>query len=131
MTGRGGRCTCFHRSPCSTIQKLQATQDGKIILIAPWWPSQPRIPRLLCLCYVGTSLASSHTAETYCHNRGFSRTIFVPSARMEALRQQYQAAGFSEEVSRLAAAPKRPSTNRIYSDLARLLSLVRRTRKRN
>ena len=38
----------------------------------------------------------------------------VPSACMEALMQHYQAARFSEEVSRLAAAPRRPSTNRMY-----------------
>ena len=37
----------------------------------------------------------------------------VPSARMEALVQHYQAAGFSREVSRFAAAPRRLSTNRI------------------
>ena len=40
----------------------------------------------------------------------------IPSARMEALMQHYKAAGFSEEVSRLAAAPRRPSTNRMYDD---------------
>ena len=40
----------------------------------------------------------------------------VPSARMEALMRHYKAAGFSEEVSRLAAAPRRPSTNRMYDD---------------
>ena len=40
----------------------------------------------------------------------------VPSARMEALMQHYQAAGFSKEVSKLAAAPRRPSTNRMYDD---------------
>ena len=34
----------------------------------------------------------------------------IPSAGMEALMQHYQAAGFSKEVSRLAAAPRRPST---------------------
>ena len=39
----------------------------------------------------------------------------VPSARMEALMRHYKAAGFSDEVSRLAAAP-RPSTNRMYDD---------------
>ena len=39
----------------------------------------------------------------------------VPSARMEALMQHYQAAGFSREVSKFAAAPtcRRPSTNRM------------------
>ena len=40
----------------------------------------------------------------------------VPSAHMEALMRHYKAAGFSDEVSRLAAAPKRPSTNRMYDD---------------
>ena len=42
------------------------------------------------------------------------RQKVVPSARMEA--RHYKAAGFSEEVSRLAAAPRRPSTNRMYDD---------------
>ena len=37
----------------------------------------------------------------------------LPSASKEALMQHYQAAGFSKEVSRLAAAPRSPSTNRI------------------
>ena len=40
----------------------------------------------------------------------------VPSTRMEALLRHYKAAGFSDEVSRLAAAPRRPSTNRMYDD---------------
>ena len=42
----------------------------------------------------------------------------IPSARMEALMQHYQAAGFSREVSKFAAAPtcRRPSTNRMYDD---------------
>ena len=38
----------------------------------------------------------------------------VPSACMEALMQHYQVAGFSREVSKLVAAPRRPSTNRMY-----------------
>ena len=41
----------------------------------------------------------------------------IPSARMEALMRHYKAAGFSDEVSRLAAAPRWPSTNRIASFL--------------
>ena len=42
----------------------------------------------------------------------------IPSARMEALMQHFQAAGFSREVSKFAAAPtyRRPSTNRMYDD---------------
>ena len=44
------------------------------------------------------------------------RRKVVPSARMEALMRHYKAAGFSDEVSRLTAAPRRPSTNRMYYD---------------
>ena len=40
----------------------------------------------------------------------------VPSARSEALMRHYEATGFSDQVSRLAAAPRRPSTNRMYDD---------------
>ena len=36
------------------------------------------------------------------------RRKVVPSARMEAFMRHYKAAGFSDEVSRLAAAPRRP-----------------------
>ena len=35
---------------------------------------------------------------------------------MEALMLHYKAAGFSDKVSRLAAAPRRPSTNRMYDN---------------
>ena len=41
------------------------------------------------------------------------RRKVVPSARMEALMRHYKAAGFSDEVSRLAAAPRRPSTSKM------------------
>ena len=52
----------------------------------------------------------------YCHNRGSSCTASSTFARMETRMQHYQAAGFSEAVSRLAAAPRRPSTNRMYDN---------------
>jgi ribonuclease HI len=32
------------------MQKLLATQAAEVILIAPWWPSQPWFPHLLRLC---------------------------------------------------------------------------------
>ena len=35
---------------------------------------------------------------------------------MKALMQHYQAPGFSNDLSRLAAAPRRPSTNRMYEE---------------
>ena len=42
--------------------------------------------------------------------------MVIPSASMEALMRHYKAAGFSDEVSRLAAAPRRPSTKCMYDD---------------
>ena len=44
------------------------------------------------------------------------RRKVVRSARMETLMRHYKAAGFSDKISRLAAAPRRPSTNRTYND---------------
>ena len=45
-------------------------------------------------------------------SRTGSRTICTHGALM----QHFQTAGFSEEVSRLPAAPRRPSTNNMYDD---------------
>ena len=45
----------------------------------------------------------------------------VPSACMEALMHHYQAAGFLREVSKLTAAPRRPSTNRMMTTLVATL----------
>ena len=99
------------------IQKLCAIQEAEVILIAPWWPSQPWFPHLLRLCGSPTILSilprPAVTTGTEIH---FGLKV-VPSARMEALMQRYKAAGFWEEVSRLAAAaPRRPSTNRMYDN---------------
>ena len=32
------------------VQKLRSTQAAEVILVAPWWPSQPWFPHLLRLC---------------------------------------------------------------------------------
>ena len=32
------------------VQKLRSTQVAEVILVAPWWPSQPWFPHLLRLC---------------------------------------------------------------------------------
>ena len=85
------------------IPKLRTTEEGKVILIASWWSSQPWFPHVLPLC--------------------MDQPFIIPY-RQDLLSQQvyvsdgksYQAAGFSKEVSRLAAAPRRPSTNRMYND---------------
>ena len=91
------------------IQKLWVTQDGEIILIAPWWPSKPWFPQLL-------GLSVNHPCIIPYRRDLLSQLGLVSDGKSYHLHawrlvQQYQAAGFSEEVSRLVAAPRRPSTN--------------------
>ena len=107
------------------IQKLRSTQAEEVILIAPRWPKQLWFSKpTSSLC--GSPLCVFPTIQIFCPSRiksmswTESRTIcthggshVVPSARMEALMRHYKAAGFSDKVPRLTAAPKRPSTNRM------------------
>ena len=99
------------------IQKIRSTQVAEVILVAPL-VAVPVVVSTSATSLCGTPSGSplpsgsSVPAGPEVHLR---RKV-VPSARMEALMQHYKAAGFSDEVSRLAAAPKRPSTNRMYDD---------------
>ena len=99
------------------IQKLRSTQAAEVVLVAPWWPTRSWFPHLLRLCVEpppSSSLPSGSSVPAgseVCLGRKI-----IPSARMEALMRHYKAAGFSDEVSRLAAAPRRPSTNRMYDN---------------
>ena len=118
-TGRGGQCTCFLHSLCSFRSHSEA-------LVHPGNRGNSHSPLVaesvvvstlsssLCGTPPGLSLPSRSSVPAgseVCLGRKV-----VPSARMEALMQHYKAAGFSDEVSRLVAAPRRPSTNRMYDD---------------
>ena len=88
------------------VLKLWSTQVAEVILVAPWWPSQPWFPHLLRLCVehplflpYRQDLLSQPGPEVHLRRK------VIPSARMEALMRHYKAAGFSDEVSRLTAAP--------------------------
>ena len=99
------------------IQKLHTTWNSEIILIAPCGHHNRGSHAYSdCVC-VDHPRFFPYRRDPYCHNRDSSRRKVIPSARMEALMQHYQAAGFSEEVSRLALPPSRPSTNRMYYDM--------------
>ena len=89
------------------IQKLCAIQEANTAMVST--PTS-----ILCGSPSVLSIPQSPavTAGTEVHLR---RKV-IPYARKEALMQQYKATGFSDEVSRLAAAPRRPSTNRMYDD---------------
>ena len=64
----------------------------------------------ICVWTTHTSFRTAVTTGIY-----LKRQV-VLSARMEDLMLHYQAAGFSREVSKLAAAPRRPSSNKMYDD---------------
>ena len=68
------------------------------------------------LCGTPSSLSLPSRSSVPVGSEVCLRRKVVPSARMETLMRHYKAAGFSDEVSRLAAAPRRPSTNRMYDD---------------
>ena len=99
------------------IQELRSTQAAEVVLIAPWWPSQLLFPHLPRLCVEHPCVLSLPSRSSVpARSEACLGWKVVPSARMEVLMRHYKAAGFSDEVFRLAAAPKRPSTNRMYDD---------------
>ena len=67
---------------------------------------------------VAVSTVVSTPATIECGSPATVLSVVIPFARMEALIQHYQAAGFSREISKFAAAPtcRRPSANRMYDD---------------
>ena len=98
------------------VQRLRSTQVAEVILIAPWWPSQPWFPLLLRLCVENPltlpyrqDLLSQQDQKYISDGKSFHLHAWRLSCDIKAT-------GFSEEVSRLAAAPRRPSTNRMYDD---------------
>ena len=95
------------------IQKLRSTQEAEVILIAPWWPKQSWFPHLLRLC-VDRPLFLPYPGDLL--SQQDEKYVSDGNACMDALVRHYKEAGFSDEVSRLAAAPRRPSTNRMYED---------------
>ena len=103
------------------IQKLRATQAAEVILHGGCHSRGSHT----YFHIVWTTPCSFHTPEIYCLNRVREfhlRRKIVPSACMEALMRHFKTAGFSDEVSRLAAAPWRPSiTGPQGKDLIRLI----------
>ena len=117
-TGRGSQCTCFPHSPCSTklfrsFEPPRSRGDSHSPLVA-----KPAVVSTstssMCGTPVNSSILSRSSVST--EPEVHLRRNVVPSARMEALMRHYKAAGFSDEVSRLVAALRRPSTNRMYDD---------------
>ena len=114
--GKDDRSTCLHHFPGSTKSfKTTCYQYSEIILIplgghhnggSLTWSD--------CVCGPPSHhfIPPRSTATSGVH-LGWQ---VVPSACMESPMQHYQTAGFSQAVSRLAAAPRRPSNNRMYEN---------------
>ena len=104
--GRGDQCSCFRRS-LKVIQKVCAIQEAEVILIAPWWSTQLWFPHLLRLC-VDHPLFFLYRRDL----------LSQQGQRFTSDGKSYicKAAGLSDEVFSLAAAPRRLSTNRMYED---------------
>ena len=117
-TGRGGQCTCSPFSPAQQSHSETSIHSGgrgsshSPLVAESVMVSTPTMS--LCGTPLSSSLPSGSSVPA--GSEVCLRRKVVPSARMEALMRHYKAAGFSDEVSRLAAAPRRPSTNRIYDD---------------
>ena len=100
------------------MQKLRSTQAAEVILVAPWWPSQPWFPHLLHLCVehpltlpFRQDLLSQQDQKYLSDGKSFHLHAWRLSC--DTTKQQaFQTRLFS----RLAAAPRRPSTNRMYDD---------------
>ena len=75
------------------IQKLRTTQEGEVILISRWWPSQLWFPHLLRLCLDHPLFLSVQPGTTVTTGICLGWQV-VPSACLEALMQHYQTAGF-------------------------------------
>ena len=96
------------------IQKLRTTEDGEVILIAYLPGGHHNHGFHIYFVFVWTTLSSFRTARTYCHNRGLS---WMASGTIYMLGGSYATLPNSrifEEVSRLVAAPRRPSIYSVY-----------------
>ena len=103
----------FHNFPAQ--KSHSETQDhptGRSDTKSPWWPSKKWFPHLLRLCVDHPLFFWILLSQQGYVSDG--KSYHVPGAHMEAPMQHYQAARFSKEVSRLAAAARRPSTNRMW-----------------
>ena len=81
------------------IQKLRTIQEGELILIAPGGHHNRGFHTYMYYVCVWTTHILPYRRDLLSQQRQV-----IPSAHMESLMQHYQAAGFSKEVSRLAAA---------------------------
>ena len=96
------------------IQKLRTTQEGEVILIAPWCPHNHGFH--IYYVFVWTTLSSFHTTGTYCHNRDLSRMASHTVCMLGGSHAALPSSKIIKEVSSFAAATRRPSTNKVYDN---------------
>ena len=117
-TGRGGQCTCSPIPPAQQSHSETSIHSG-----GRGSSHSPLVAESIVVSTPTTSLYGTPPSSSLPSGSSVPAGSevclgqkVIPSARMEALMRHYKAAGFSDEVSRLAAAPRRPSTNRMYDN---------------
>ena len=115
---QGGQCTCFPIPPAQQSHAEASVDSG-----GGGYSRSPLVAVSVVVSTSTTSLCGTPSSSPLPSGSSVPagpevhlRRKVVPSARMEALMRHDKAAGFSDEVSRLVAAPRRPSTNRMYDD---------------
>ena len=98
------------------IQKLRTTQEGEVILIAYLPGGHHNHGFHIYYVFVLATLSSFRTARTYCHHRDMSRMASRTICMLGGSHATLPNSRIFEEVSRLVAAPRRPSTCRVYND---------------
>ena len=102
-------------SPISTAEQgLSETplHLDKVILITPWLPAQPWFPHLVQLFVDHRDLCYSGMSQPGHVSKGKQNFLLSWRLSCSTFRQK----DFSEEVSRLAAAPRRLSINHMYEE---------------
>ena len=98
------------------IQKLRTTQEGEMILIAYLPGGHHNHGFHIYYVFVWTTLSSFRRARTYCHNSDMSWMASHTICMFGGSRATLPNSTIFEEVSRLVAAPRRPSIYRVYND---------------
>ena len=112
-TGRGGQCTCSTVSPAQqSHSEAQDHPDGRGDTHRPLVAVTTVVSTPATIECGSPATILSVPQRPFVTTGLYPKRQVIPSARMEALMQHYQAAGFSREVSKFAAAPtcRRPST---------------------
>ena len=102
----------------TALDALSQDWQGKSMFMFPPFPLLSKVIQKLrtTQVFVWTTLSSFHTAGTYCHNRDMSQMASRTICMLGGSHAALPSSRIFEQVSRLAAAPRRPSANIVFDD---------------